>query len=343
LSNSTKIKETGTEQVDSSGTEDNEKKKEPGGVHDHFVHLHKVGSCTDANFPKDEEGRVYHIGVKRGEVCNRILTVGDPRRAKSIAQLLDTDKEVFSRSSNRGFTVFTGFYKTVPVTIIAIGMGVAMMDFFVRECRNVVEGDMVIIRLGTCGTPVPSVKVGSISVPTDGCTMIIRNPDAWTEDNKSENGIDYYRFCKPVNPNKLLTEQLVSNLQKFVPDRLIVEGLNATADTFYSSQGRIDSSFNDHNETLIDTLVKKFPNVVSLEMETFHLLDLSQISNKSNGLIYSSGCHIVLAQRRSNDFLDNDTLHKVEKQAGEAILNTLISFQIDPKNLMNDAECVWNN
>lgn len=27
----------------------------------------KVGSIVDANFPQDAEGRVYHVGVKKGE------------------------------------------------------------------------------------------------------------------------------------------------------------------------------------------------------------------------------------------------------------------------------------
>jgi hypothetical protein len=27
----------------------------------------KVGSIVDANFPHDAEGRVYHVGVKKGE------------------------------------------------------------------------------------------------------------------------------------------------------------------------------------------------------------------------------------------------------------------------------------
>ena len=27
----------------------------------------KVGDSTDANFPVDGEGRVYHVGIKRGE------------------------------------------------------------------------------------------------------------------------------------------------------------------------------------------------------------------------------------------------------------------------------------
>jgi hypothetical protein len=31
------------------------------------IQLQKVGSIVEANFPKDAEGRVYHLGVKRGE------------------------------------------------------------------------------------------------------------------------------------------------------------------------------------------------------------------------------------------------------------------------------------
>jgi uridine phosphorylase len=50
----------------------------------------------------------------------------------------------------------------------------------------------------------------------------------------------------------------------------IVEGLNATADSFYSSQGRVTSNFDDYNETLVDDLASQ-NQVTTLEMETFHL------------------------------------------------------------------------
>ena len=47
--------------------------------------------------------------------------------------------------------------------------------------------------------------------------------------------------------------------------------LNATADSFYSSQGRTDANFDDRNETLIDEIIGKFPTATTLEMETFQL------------------------------------------------------------------------
>lgn len=106
----------------------------------------KVGNLSDANFPKDAEGRVYHLGVKRGEVANRILSVGDPRRAQLIANMLDHPEKNFVRRSNRGFQIFTGTKNGVPVSVIATGMGLAMMDFVVRESRAIVDGPMLMIR-----------------------------------------------------------------------------------------------------------------------------------------------------------------------------------------------------
>lgn len=81
-------------------------------------------TLKNANFPRDAEGRVYHIGVKQGQVANRILTVGDHVRARAIAQCLDSEAEaghpVFVNVSQRNFLTITGRYKGVPVSIMAM-------------------------------------------------------------------------------------------------------------------------------------------------------------------------------------------------------------------------------
>lgn len=97
------------------------------------------------------------------------ITVGDPSRAKTIAQYLDRrpqtapmdlldstsdsssgDKVVpgplFTLLSERGFLTITGTYNGVPISVVAIGMGAPNMDFFIRECREILEGEMIIIR-----------------------------------------------------------------------------------------------------------------------------------------------------------------------------------------------------
>lgn len=52
-------------------------------------------------------------------------------------------------------------------------------------------------------------------------------------------------------------------------------------------QGRVGLFFDDRNETLVDGLISEFPDVVSLEMETFHLLDLARVSKGKLLFIHS--------------------------------------------------------
>lgn len=77
-----------------------------------------------ADFPRDAEGKVYHMSIKQGEIANRILTVGDHVRARRIAKYLDSEEEsghpVFEKSSQRGFLTITGRYKGIPVSIVAM-------------------------------------------------------------------------------------------------------------------------------------------------------------------------------------------------------------------------------
>jgi uridine phosphorylase len=70
----------------------------------------------DPNFPVDGEGRSMHLQVKKGELANRILTVGDVGRARKFTKFLDADSWT-TYTSSRGFTTFTGTYHGVPVYV----------------------------------------------------------------------------------------------------------------------------------------------------------------------------------------------------------------------------------
>jgi len=300
--------------------------------------LQKVGNLKDANFPKDVEGRVYHLGVKRGEVANRILSVGDPKRADLIASLLDEPVKNFVWPSPRGFIIYTGLKNGTPITVIATGMGLPMMDFLVRESRAVVDGTMAILRLGTCGTPKADINVGTLTIASGGSILVRRDPDSFLPE--SEGKLPYYAFSKPILPDAKLSKILCEKMKSNLTSSSVVEGLNATADSFYSSQGRVDPNFHDHNNTLIDEVVAKYPETVSIEMETFQLFDLA---TNSHSTIKASAATIVLAQRRSGEFLDNETIKKLEKEAGIACLLALIEYPLSREDVMDDDQCVWKH
>ena len=106
--------------------------------------------------------------------------------------------------------------------------------------------------------------------------------------------------------------------------------------SFYSSQGRTDPNFNDKNEKFVDYMCEKLPGLVSIEMESSHLVDMAMNCNQK---IHTAAAHIIVAQRRSQDFLTNEMKHKVENQIGTAALETLIGFKIEGEEDVEGA--VW--
>ncbi|RIB13356.1 nucleoside phosphorylase domain-containing protein [Gigaspora rosea] len=341
----------------------------------------------NANFPKSADGRVSHIGIKRGEIANRIITVGDLDRAKLFLKLLDSDTAIFQRQSHRGFLTITGKYKGVPVSIVGIGMGLSMMDFFVREARAIIDGTMIIIRVGTCGT-IGKSNPGDVII-SEGSFAVTRNYDYPIFENKMIMQ-DYEIKTKerPYNMSKVfygdeeicnlvitfffakkkknsyysfLTNNVISYSLKIrkqlinsgIPNSQVIQGLNATCDSFYSSQGRHDENFEDYNKGLIESIRTKYPEETeSLEMETFMLYYLAKCSTdapyrsqhkvrfNSRNSIRAAATMIGIFNRKTNETIDPDKLNYLERTVGEAVLKVLLEIGLDEEHIGDD--CVWN-
>ncbi|KAG6967149.1 hypothetical protein JG688_00006457 [Phytophthora aleatoria] len=287
-------------------------------------HVTDIMAYQNTNaMPTQSDGTVLHLGVKAGQVANRVVSVGSLGRAKLLAQLLD-DGQFETIESARGFTTFTGEMKGVQVSIVATGMGVPNMDFVVRETRAIVEGPMIIIR--------KEIAPGSVVVSGNGSVMITRNPDAFFPDATGE---EYYRVSRVMPSSPALSKALVAAMNDKLGalraepiiaasidrDALSVfDGLNATACSFYSSQGRLDPAFDDRNEQLVENLTKTHQDLYTVEMETFHLLDLAQRSRSS---IQATAAVLVVANRLSGQVVASDVLKRQESFWGQVILETI--------------------
>lgn len=314
----------------------------------------------DANFPRDKDGRTYHVGTKPGEVANRIIIVGDYIRAKRIAKSFDGGKALFEFESHRKFYTLTGTFQTIPITVIAIGMGFSLVDFFIRECRAIVQGDLLIVRLGSCGSLSNRANVGTVVVPFESIG-VLRNYDHFIQSNNIQSSSSLpYTITKPLPCDKRLHDELFSALQATKPsiDPKLFDGnvdapialdniKNASADSFYSSQGRQSDLFDDQNENLIKQLQIQHPDLQTFEMETYLLNHLAISANASKsvrtgnqGTIRTGAVQMVFANRFSQDFITPEQVEILELWTGKAVCQALISIPIEGDKL--HGEGVWS-
>lgn len=285
-------------------------------------------------------GLNLHMDLGRGDINNRIITVGTASRAEKVAAFFD---KITSRvQSGRGFLTINGTYQDIPVSVVAIGMGPSMMDFFVREVRAVTDGPIVCARFGTCGGITKKAIVGSVVVASNGSAFVVRNPDAFAHCYSSSKGapvdasVPRYHMYQVAPADDRLSAALEAELsQTLHADAALMEGrsagdlvssgTNVTAESFYSSQGRIDPQFEDENETLIDRVCEKYPDALTMEMETFQLFHLAKCSAQP---FLASAAAIVVANRSDNSTVDVERLARVEEIGGKAVLHAVATLAI---------------
>ena len=96
-----------------------------------------------------------HIDAKAGEIAERIVLVGDPFRAKHIAEeYLENPVLV---NEKRAAYCYTGTYEGVPLSVMAVGMGNPSMLIYATELFRD-YGVKTAVRAGTSSGYVPGMK-----------------------------------------------------------------------------------------------------------------------------------------------------------------------------------------
>ena len=102
-----------------------------------------------------------------GDFAETVLMPGDPLRAKYIADTyFDEPRRV---SDVRNMWGFTGSYKGRPVSVMAHGMGIPSASIYCSELLSD-YGVKRLIRVGSCGTSHPDVKLRDIIIGMGACT-----------------------------------------------------------------------------------------------------------------------------------------------------------------------------
>lgn len=102
-----------------------------------------------------------------GDFADTVLMPGDPLRAQYIADTyFDDSRRV---TDVRNMWGYTGTYKDHPVSVMAHGMGIPSASIYTTEL--IAEyGVKRVIRVGSCGTSHPDVKLRDIIIGMGACT-----------------------------------------------------------------------------------------------------------------------------------------------------------------------------
>ena len=219
-----------------------------------------------------------HNEAKKGDIANTVLMLGDPLRAKFVAD--NFFKNVVCYNKVRNMFGFTGEYRGVKISVQGSGMGIPSMGIYSME---LFEGYNVnnIIRVGTCGrlsNPDASDEANSVNLRD----IVVANY-AKTDSNYLENFSNNKKII-PSCSNELLKKlKNISNIQNID----IKIGKIFTSDVFYKD---------------IDKLIElSKTDVIGVEMETLALYANAKLTNKNAIAMYTVSDNPIIGESISSE------------------------------------------
>ena len=216
-----------------------------------------------------------HNSAEVGDIAERILLPGDPRRAKVIAENFLTDVKQYTEVRN--IYGFTGKYKNIPVSVQATGMGIPSFSIYVHELIHV-YGAKKLIRVGTCGGMHESLKLRDVVIAQGVST---------------DSSIVHQTFGGAINFSLIADYELLSkaveNAKKLnIPVKV---GNILSSDYFYNDYSDKNGIFSSNGLTLDERMIQH--GILGVEMETAALYMLAAAANVQGLGIFTVSDHIV--------------------------------------------------
>lgn len=117
------------------------------------------------NYSENEE-KLYHIQVAKGEVGRYVILPGDPKRCAKIAKYFDDPVLI---ADSREYVTYTGTLDGVKVSVTSTGIGGPSAAIAMEEL--VMCGADTFIRVGTSGGMDIDVKSGDLVIANGAVRM----------------------------------------------------------------------------------------------------------------------------------------------------------------------------
>lgn len=210
------------------------------------------------DLPLNERGRCYHLDCGPGDVAPYVLTCGDPGRARRLARRLD---RVRVRRRHREFLTITGTYRTIPLSIMATGIGPDNTAIAVVEAAQCAS-PLTFIRLGSCGALQPQIAVGDLIISAHAL-----------RDERTSHAYAPDPGPAPAHPEVL--QALINAAEELQAPHHV--GTTCTTADFYAGQGRRVPGFPTVEPDKVARLRRA--GVLNLEMEMSVYFALAQVSS----------------------------------------------------------------
>lgn len=226
--------------------------------------------------PATAEKRQYHIQCAPGEIARYVIIPGPPERVPKIAKFWDEAHEV---AYHREFRTFTGKVDGIPVTSTSSGIGGPSLAIAVEELAAI--GADTFIRVGSCGSIQPDVKVGDVVISSAAIRL---------EGTSKQ----YVRIEYPAAANYEVLLALIQAAEKLGYQYHV--GITASTDSFYTGQGR--PGLGGYTQSYLSTVADlQAARVLNFEMETASLFTIANVYGLRAGSICA-----VYAQRVTKEF-----------------------------------------
>ncbi len=275
----------------------------------------------------NEDGSIYHLHLKPGDISDTIILVGDPGRVAKVSDLFDS---VEFKVGNREFLTHTGHYKGKRISVISTGIGTDNIDIVLNELDAITNIDLDkreikkelttlrFIRIGTTGGLQEELGVGSFVLSRlaggfDGLIHYYADGYSVCDEGLEKAFVNHTNwFDKRPVPYFVWSSQELFNIL----NDGVFSGITLSSPGFYGPQGRMlrlsvaDPELNHKIHHFSYNNLK----VTNFEMESSALYGLSSLLGHKAVTICA-----VIANRITGEFIRDY----------EPVMNDLLRFTLD--------------
>ena len=258
----------------------------------------------------NDDGSIFHLHLKPGQLAGKVILVGDPGRVSTVAAHFDS---VECEVQSREFHTITGRCGDKRISVVSTGIGCDNIDIVLTELDALVNIDfetrepkaeltsLEIVRLGTCGglqenTPVGTFIASAKSIGFDGVLNFYAYRDRVCDLDMEQDFLHHMRWKQPlclpyvIDANSQLLDRIAADD--------MVRGITVACNGFYGPQGRhlrLPLADPDQNKKVEDYEYNGL-RITNYEMESSAVAGMSAMLGHK-----AMTCCMVVAGRRTGE------------------------------------------